>query len=102
MKNIQQQVTAAKNSGHRYLLASGFLALMLLAPLANAADKTDDKKTSEDKSNTQSTASSYTGARINTIVIGGSAGSMSVNSAAGATAITTTVIQEQSIASPYK
>lgn len=38
---------------------------------------------------------------INTIVIGVSAGSTNMNSAAGSSAVTTIVIQEQTIASPY-
>ena len=40
-------------------------------------------------------------ASVNTIVIGGSSGGMDMNSAVGSSPVTTTVIQEQTIASPY-
>ena len=101
MKNSQQRTTIP-GVWNRCLLVSGFLVLVLLAPLANA-EKSDDKKSSEASSDASDSKSGSTGAgeSTNTIVIGGSAGSMSVNSAAGTTAISTIVIQEQTVASPY-
>ncbi len=51
---------------------------------------------------TPSTVADAPVASVNTIVIGGPSGGMDINSAAGSSPVTTTVIQEQTIASPYR
>ena len=99
MKNSQLQLTAVKSVWAKGLLASTVLALMLLAPLANA-EKADDEKSGEQSSSSKGGESGSAGTP-NTIVIGGSAGSMSPNAASASAPVTAIVIQEQTIASPY-